>query len=112
MKDPKLARYATGNAKALKRGLTDYAQLERGRLASCDVEQRYTPAGFSDTQYGAMRMDRDDMHFREWGDGTEFAGLNRWPPGPGMKFHGKHLGEPRTAEDRIRYKRWLEEDGF
>ena len=106
-----IARWATGTSQeSLERSLEDVEILTRSRLKASDSETRYTPAGLSKSHYDTLRMDRDDLDYREWNEETGFSGVDRWPSGPGMEgTDSAHLTE---SERRRRRKRIELDDGF
>lgn len=109
-KNPRIARWATGTSDAsLDRALADQETLTRGKLNESDDDSRYTPSGLSRSHYDALRMDRDDLDFREWNEDTGFSGVGRWPSNPGVGGQGG----ARTASERRRLRRKLElDEGF
>jgi hypothetical protein len=111
MSQPPIARWATGTSQeSLERSLKDVEILRRGRLKASDSETRYTPAGLSKSHYDTLRMDRDDLDYREWNEETGFSGLNRWPSDPGM---GETEPEHLTESERKRRRKRIElDDGF
>jgi hypothetical protein len=109
-KNPRVARWSTGTSdKSLDRALSDQAILARGKLNDTDDDARYTPAGLSTSHYDALRMDRDDLDFREWNQDTGFSGVGRWPKAPGVAGQAGAT----TASERRRLRRKLElDEGF
>ena len=111
MEKPPSARWSTGTSdSSLDRALRDQAILNQGRMKATDSETRYTPAGLSRSHYDALRMDRDDLDFREWNEETGYHGVDRWPTGPGMS--GQEAESTTEAERRRARLRREVDEGF